>query len=77
MTGNDTVALPRKDAIALAGLLRMLETVLDMDDVSVADALDAHFGCHGAVDLLFATAGAHADILNTLLTDPAEHLPEG
>jgi hypothetical protein len=74
MTGTDTIPLPRKDAIALAGLLRMLETVLDMDDVAVADALDAHFGFDGAVDLLFATAGLHADTLHTLLapTEPTK-----
>lgn len=73
MTRADAIPLPRKDAVALAGLLRMLETVLDMDDVSVADALDAHFGFDGAIDLLFATAGLHADTLNALLTHPAGH----
>ncbi|WP_116211635.1 hypothetical protein [Streptomyces olivoreticuli] len=73
MTGTDTVVLPRKDAIALAQLLRTLETVLDIDDVSVADALDAHFGFDGAVDALFATAGLHADTLHYLLTHPAGH----
>lgn len=67
-----TIPLPRKDAIALAGLLRMLETVLDMTDVSVADALDEHFGFDGAVNLLFATAGLHAATLNALLTNPTE-----
>ncbi|MEU2835174.1 hypothetical protein ABZ667_42335 [Streptomyces lavendulae] len=70
MTHADTIALPRKDAIALAGLLRILETVLDMDDVSVADALDAHFGFDGAVDALFTTAGLHTDTLTSLLTHP-------
>jgi len=54
----------------------MLETVLDMDDVSVADALDQHFGFDGAVDLLFATAGLHANTLNALLTHPAGHSPK-
>lgn len=73
MTGPETVALPRKDAVALAGLLRMLETVLDMHDVSVAHALDEHFGFDGAIDLLFATAGLHADTLHALLTGPAGH----
>lgn len=74
MSRTDTVLLPRKDAIALAGLLRMLETVLEMTDVSVADALDEHFGFDGAVDLLFATAGLHADTLHTLLapTEPTK-----
>jgi hypothetical protein len=74
MSRTDTIPLPRKDAIALAGLLRMLETVLDMTDVSVADALDEHFGFDGAVDLLFATAGLHADTLHALLapTEPTK-----
>jgi hypothetical protein len=63
-----TVPLPRNDAIALVGLLRTLETVLDMTDVSVADALDEHFGFDGAVDLVFTAAGLHADTLHTLLT---------
>jgi hypothetical protein len=75
MTRTDTtIALPRKDAIALAGLLRMLETVLEMTDVCVADALDEHFGFDGAVDLLFATAGLHADTLHALLapTEPTK-----
>ncbi|GAB3878105.1 hypothetical protein ACFYOK_00025 [Microbispora bryophytorum] len=73
MTGTDTIPLPRTDAIALAGLLRTLETILDMDDVSVADALDAHFGFDGVVDLLFVAAGLHADTLHVLLTAPTEH----
>jgi pyrroloquinoline quinone (PQQ) biosynthesis protein C len=73
MSRTDTVPLPRKDAIALAGLLRMLETVLEMTDVSVADALDEHFGFASAVDLLFATAGLHADTLHALLAAPTEH----
>lgn len=67
-TVPDTIRLPRNDAIALAELLRTLETVLDMTDVSVADALDEHFGFHGAVDLVFTTAGLHADTLHALLT---------
>ena len=79
MNHTDTIPLPRKDAIALAGLLRMLETVLDMTDVSVADALDEHFGFAGAVDLLFATAGLHADTLHALLTptEPTHRTDEG
>ena len=74
MSRTDTIPLPRKDAIALAGLLCMLETVLEMTDVSVADALDEHFGFDGAVDLLFATAGLHADTLHALLapTEPTK-----
>jgi hypothetical protein len=76
VTGTDAIPLPRKDAVALAGLLRMLETVLDMDDVTVADALDEHFGFDGAVDLLFATAGLHADTLHALLAHPAGHPPK-
>jgi hypothetical protein len=50
----------------------MLETVLDMGDVFVADALDDHFGYCGAVDILFAAAGLHAETLQALLTAPAE-----
>lgn len=41
-----------------------------MTDVSVADALDEHFGFAGAVRLLFATASLHADTLHALLTPP-------
>jgi hypothetical protein len=69
---TDTIRLGRKDALALADLLRTLETVLDMDDVSVADALDDHFGYCGAVDILFAAAGLHAETLQALLNAPAE-----
>ena len=72
MTGTDTIALPRPEAVALAELLRTLETVLDMNEVSIADALDAHFGYPGAVDILFTAAGMHAETLHTLLTTPAE-----
>lgn len=68
MTGTETIALPRRDAKAMTELLRTLETVLDMTDASVADALDEHFGYHGAVDILFAAAGMHAETLNALLT---------
>lgn len=71
MTGTDTIALPRPQASALAGLLRTLETVLDMNEVHVADALDDHFGYPGAVDILFTAAGLHAEMLHTLLTAPA------
>lgn len=76
MTGPDTnaltIALPRPDAVALAELLATLETVLDMDDASVADALDDHFGLPGAVDILFTAAGPHAETLKALLTTPAQ-----
>lgn len=72
MTEPEMIALPRKDAAELAELLRTLETVLDMDDMAVADALDEHFGADGAVDMLFAAAGLHADTLNALLTDPTK-----
>lgn len=72
MTHADTIALPRPQARALAELLRTLETVLEMTDVSVADALDAHFGYRGAVDILFTAAGMHAETLHALLTTPAE-----
>jgi len=68
MTRATTVALPRSEASALAELLRTLETVLEMTDASVADALDGHFGYHGAVDILFTAAGMHAERLNALLT---------
>jgi hypothetical protein len=71
MSRTDTVPLPREDAIAVAGLPGVLETVVEMTDVSVADALDEHFGFDGAVDLLFATAGLHADMLHTLLAPTA------
>jgi hypothetical protein len=70
-----TIRIARTDALALAELLRTLETVLDMDDVTVADALDDHFGYSGAVDMLFTAAGLHAQMLHTLLlTAPAELL---
>lgn len=72
MNHTDTIRLGRKDALALADLLRTLESVLDMDEVSVADALDEHFGYSGAVDILFAAAGLHAEMLQALLTAPAE-----
>ena len=72
MNRTDTIRLGRKDALALAELLRTLETVLDMDDVSVADALDDHFGYSGAIDILFAAAGLHAETLQALLNAPAE-----
>jgi hypothetical protein len=68
---DDTVRLPRKDATALAGLLRMLETLLDIDDPCVGYALDEHYGFAGAVDFLLATAGLHADHLHALLTGPS------
>ena len=68
MTGTDTIALPRTDATALAELLRTLETVLEMTDTCVADALDEHFGYHGAVDILLTAAGMHAEALHALLT---------
>ena len=68
MTRTETIALPRTDAIALTELLRTLETVLEMTDTSVADALDEHFGYRGAVDILFAAAGMHAETLHALLT---------
>ncbi|PNE43424.1 hypothetical protein [Streptomyces noursei] len=72
MNHTDTIRIARKDALALAELLRTLETVLDMDDVPVADALDNHFGFDGAVDILFTAAGLHAQTLQALLTAPAE-----
>lgn len=72
MTGADTIALPRTQAGALTELLRTLETVLEMTDVSVADALDEHFGYPGAVDILFTAAGLHAETLHALLTASAE-----
>ena len=68
VTHPDTVALPRAEASALAQLLRTLESVLEMTDTAVADALDEHFGYPGAVDVLFAAAGMHAAALHTLLT---------
>jgi len=71
VTHAATIALPRPDASALAELLRTLETVLDMTDTSVADAFDEHFGYHGAVDILFAAAGMHAETLHALLTAAA------
>jgi hypothetical protein len=73
VTGTDTIALPRPQAAALADLLRTLETVLDMSDVTVADALDRHFGYPGAVDILFAAAGLNAEMLHALLSAPTEH----
>ena len=73
MTGTNTIALPRPQAAALAELLRTLETVLDMSDVTVADALDAHFGYPGAADILLTAAGLHAEMLHALLTAPTEH----
>lgn len=60
MTGTDTIALPRSDALAL-------ENVLDMDDTSVADAFDAHFGYPAP------STGLHAETLHALLTASAEH----
>ena len=72
MTGTNTITLPRPEAKALVDLLRTLETVLDINEVSIADALDAHFGYPGAVDILFTAAGLHAEMLHTLLTAPAE-----
>ncbi|MBS2963826.1 hypothetical protein KGA66_12265 [Actinocrinis puniceicyclus] len=72
MNHTDTIHLARSDALALAELLRTLETVLDMDDASAADALDDHFGFDGAVDILLTAAGLHADALQALLTAPAE-----
>lgn len=72
MTGTETIALPRREAAALAELLRTLETVLDMEEVAIADALDTHFGYSGAVDILFAAAGLHAEMLHSLLTAPTE-----
>lgn len=68
---TDTIALPRPEAKALAELLRTLETVLDINDVSIADGLDAHFGYRGAVDILFTAVGMHAEMLHALLTAPA------
>ena len=68
MNRTDTVALLRRDAVALAGLLNMLEHLLDIDDVAVADALDDHYGFPGAAEFLLATAGLHADALQALLT---------
>jgi len=68
VTHSDTIALPRPDATALAELLRTLESVLEIPDASVADALDEHVGYCGAVDILFAAAGMHAEILHALLT---------
>jgi hypothetical protein len=73
VTGTDTIALPRQKAQALAELLRTLETVLDINDVTIADALDTHFGYPGAVDLLLTAAGLHAETLHALLTAPATH----
>jgi hypothetical protein len=67
---DDTIRLPRKDAAALAGLLRMLEALLEIADPAIADALDDHFGFPGSVEFLLATAGLHADHLHTLLTGP-------
>ena len=64
MSPIDALPLPRNDAIALAGGLRML----------AADALDAHLGFDGAVDLLFATAGPHA-LLTTTQPTKAETTP--
>ena len=72
MNHTDTIRLARTDALALADLLRTLETVLDINDVSVAEALDDHFGYCGAVDILLTAAGLHAETLQTLLTTPAE-----
>jgi hypothetical protein len=72
MTHADTIALPRAEAMALAELLRTLETVLDINEVAIADALDAHFGYPGAVDILLTAAGMHAETLHALLTAPAE-----
>ena len=72
MNRTDTIPLGRKNALALADLLRTLETVLDINDVSVAEALDDHFGYCGAVDILLTAAGLHAETLHALLTAPAE-----
>ncbi len=63
MSNTDTIQPPRNDAIAPAGGLRMPATVLDMTDVSLADALDKHFGFDGAVNL--ATTGLHAPLTTT------------
>jgi hypothetical protein len=65
---DDTIRLPRKDAAALAGLLRMLEALLEIADPAVADALDDHFGFPGSVEFLLATAHLH-----TLLTGPHQN----
>jgi len=46
----------------------MPATVLDMSGVSLADALDEHFGLDGAANLVSATAGLHADTPHALLT---------
>jgi hypothetical protein len=70
MTPENPVALPRDEAATLAELLRTLETVLDIDDVSIAYALDDHFGQPGAADILFAAAGLHAETLTALLAEP-------
>jgi hypothetical protein len=67
---DDAVRPPRKDAAALAGLLRMLEALLDIADPVVADRLDDHFGFTGAAEFLLATAGLHADHLHALLAGP-------
>ena len=72
MKGTDTIQFGRNDALAPADLLRTLETVLEIDEVSVADALDDHFGYPGAVDILFAAAGLHAQTLQAPLNAPAE-----
>jgi hypothetical protein len=77
VTHADTIVLLRSDATALAELLRTLETVLDIDDVTIADALDDHFGYPGAVDILFAAAGMHCEALHALLTAPRRTPPEG
>lgn len=71
MNRDDTIRLPRKDATALAGLLRMLEALLETDGPSVGYALDEHYGFPGAVDFLLATASLHADHLHALLTGTA------
>lgn len=50
MTGQaDTIALPRTEAATLAELLHTLETVLDIDDVTIAYALDEHSGQAGGM----------------------------
>lgn len=70
MNRIDTIPLGRKDAVAPAGLPRMPETLLDIPDASVADALDDHFGFAGAAEFLLPSAGLHADHPHVLLTAP-------
>lgn len=41
-----------------------------MDDISIAEALDTHFGYAGAVDILIAALDMHTETLHALLTEP-------